>query len=104
MSPHFCCFLVRLLGDDTLSSSAREYHCYLFSFILTLLMLPCACSAQSHVDAVISTGQWNVLQNSVEPSLRIRNVTGGQNHPFGGHVTWDSVAVFCSGEWDRGLR
>lgn len=69
-------------------------------------MLPCFCagSAPSRVDAVISTDQWNVLQNSVEPSLRIRNATDGRNLPFGDHVTWDSVADFCSGAWDPGLR
>ena len=69
-------------------------------------MLPffCARSAPRHVDAVISTEQWGVLQNSVEPSLRIRNATDGQNRPFGGRVIWGSVVAFSSGALDRGLR
>jgi len=59
--------------------------------------------APSRVDVVINTDQLNVPQHSIESCPRTPDVIDAQSLPFGGSVTWGSVAVFCSGESDPGL-
>lgn len=60
-------------------------------------------SAPKRVDAVTRPEKWTVLQNMVEPSLQICNVTKEQGLPRGGSVAWD-VVTLGSGVWECGVN